>query len=70
MIVDVPDSAPHTVNEPDVVATELLLLLHTPPGTASDNRVLAPTHKPVLPEIGAIGLTLTIYDATQVPPSE
>jgi hypothetical protein len=71
MITVLPADTPVTI--PVVgptVATVVVLLVHSPPGTASVNAVLSPVHKEALPVIGNLGLTVIILLAVQLPPIE
>lgn len=63
-------STPNTPPLLFTVATEGVPLLQVPPGTDSNNAVLDPTHRPVLPVIAAIGFTVTGFVATHRPPWE
>ncbi len=45
--------------EEPIVATAVLLLVHVPPVVASDNVVVDPAHKDVVPVIGESALTVT-----------
>jgi hypothetical protein len=69
VIIAVPGITPCTV-PPLTVAIVVLPLDHTPPGVRSVNIVVEPTHRPVLPPIPCIGFTVTVFGATQLPPSE
>lgn len=73
-MTDVPGLKPETSAKPDagkIVATAVLLLLHTPPDVGSLKRVVVPTHKVVAPEMGAGALiTETVVVATHPTPSE
>lgn len=62
----VPELTPVTipVDEP-TVAIPVLLLLHMPPVAASDKVVVVPIQALVFPEIGSVGLTVTIAIALQ-----
>lgn len=51
-----------------IVATEILLLLHTPPGVASVSVVVEPAQRDSVPDIPATGLmTVIMVVATAVP---
>jgi hypothetical protein len=50
-----------------MVATAVLLLVHVPPGVASDKRVVYPWHTLVIPVIGASGFTVTVTEEIQPP---
>lgn len=70
-IVAVPAAIP-MISPMDVpeVATNGLLLLHTPPGVASVSVVVAPTHSPAAPLMGAIagsGFTVSVRVIKAVP---
>jgi len=69
-MVDVPADKPLTVPVAFTLATVVLLLCQLPPPAPSERVVVEPTHMPVLPVIGDIGFTTTLFVATQVPPSE
>jgi hypothetical protein len=60
-MIAVPAITPDTMPEPEpIVATEVLLLLHMPPGVALDNVTVLPIQVTVGPVIGdGNGLTVT-----------
>ena len=61
--VEIPETIP--VDEP-MVATEVLLLLHMPPGVASESVVVVPAHKLVAPVIAAgTGFTVNVTPEVQ-----
>ena len=61
------------VTTPDVrptVATVLVLLVQVPPVIELDSVVDKPEQSAALPVIGAVGFTVIVLLATQLPPSE
>jgi hypothetical protein len=69
-MMTLPADTPDTTPVPLIVATDMLLLLHTPPGVPSVNVVVAPTHTPDAPAIvpaTGIGLTVIGCVATAAP---
>ena len=48
-----------------MVATAVLLLLQVPPEAASESVAVEPIHATVLPDIGLVGLTVTVAVAAQ-----
>jgi hypothetical protein len=79
VIIVVPIVMPHAVPEEEpIVATDVLLLVHMPPGTASVNAVQLPAHTPVAPVMGdgeakTVTVVVTVqpvdneYEITEVP---
>jgi hypothetical protein len=65
----VPVATPETIPEPvPTVATDVLLLLHIPPGLASVKEVVDPTQTEVIPVIGAAAeLMVIVFVAGVVP---
>ena len=59
-MVEVPATAPLTMPDVPMVATVVLLLLHTPPDVASLNVVVEPTHTVAVPVIGDIVVTVSV----------
>ena len=58
------------VTTPAVATTVAIagrLLVHVPPGVASESVVVVPTHIPVAPVMGDIGFTLTVLVAVHAP---
>jgi hypothetical protein len=58
----VPPVIPCTTTEPDNVATEVLLLVHTPPGDGSLKLIVEPGHTfvgPVIPDIEPLTVIAT-----------
>ena len=53
-----PADTPVTVPFTSTVATEVLVLLHTPPGVASVSDVVYPLHTLVMPVIAVNGFTV------------
>jgi hypothetical protein len=67
-MVDVPAVMP--VTSPvvlPIVATAGVALLHVPPPMASLSVLVAPTHIPVMPVMGAVALTVMVLVAIHVP---
>ena len=62
MMIDVPTVKPLTIPVLlPTVATVVLLLLHVPPGVASESDVVLPTHKVFVPDIATgNGVTVSI----------
>jgi hypothetical protein len=61
-----PALAPVTVPSPLIVAMDGALLLHTPPGVASERFVVEPSQTTGVPEIAAgVGLTVCVRPITQ-----
>ncbi len=61
-MVDVPPETPVATPDPFMVATAVLLLLHTPPGVTSAKAVVLLTHTlkvPVMGETTGNGFTVT-----------
>lgn len=63
MIVAVPDAIPETTPAPDTVATEALLLLHTPPEGVAVSGLVPPIHTIALPVITGAAVTVIVFDA-------
>ena len=69
-MVEVPAARPFTIPKALTVAMETAVLLHAPPGAASESVVLKPRHmeaKPVMVPTFGDGLTVTTLVATAVP---
>ena len=67
----VPAVNPLTTPVPAIVATVVLLLLHTPPVVASVNGVVWPMHRIVVPVIAdGDALMVTIFVTVQPDPKE
>jgi hypothetical protein len=64
-MVTLPAALPVTTPEPDIVATEPLLLVHVPPVVASDNVVVSPTQTWLEP-VTAAGLGFMVIGNTAV----
>ena len=60
---------PVTMPVDPILARLALLMLHVPPAVASDNEVVCPIHKLVLPEIAAIVFTFTVTVLLTVQPN-
>ena len=68
VIVLVPVVRPCTAPENDIVATDVLLLVHdTPPPVASDTNVVAPVHTVNCPRIGDGNAVIVIVFVTKQP---
>ena len=69
-MVVVPPPTPRTTPAPETVATDVIVLLQTPPGVGSESVIVLPTQTvdgPVIvPAVGATA-TVTVADAVQVP---
>jgi hypothetical protein len=66
-MVDVPVATPFTVPVVPIVATDVFVLLHTPPGVASLSDVVPPMHKLAEPLIAAgAGMVLSIMEPVMV----
>jgi hypothetical protein len=66
-MVVIPPETPVTIPEAPTVATDVMLLLHEPPGVTSLNDVVTPMHKLVSPVMGN-GNGLTIINAVVAAP--
>ena len=60
--MDVPATAPLTMPDVPIVATVVLLLLHTPPVVASLNVVVEPAHTVAVPVIFDTGTTVNVVN--------
>jgi hypothetical protein len=67
VMVGVPPATPVTTLLVPMVASAVLLLLHTPPVVVSLNVVVRPTHTVAIPVIGA-GSGLTVSTRTELQP--
>jgi hypothetical protein len=69
-MVEVPATRPFTTPETLIVATLTTVLLHIPPGAASESVVLKPRHTDAVPVMApgfGEGLTVTTFVAMAVP---
>jgi len=69
-MVAVPAPVPVIRPPPDgIVATEILLVVQTPPGVASVSATPYPVHTGAIPTIGEIGLTVIVVVLKQPVPN-
>ncbi len=54
---------PETTPAPDTVATDVLLLLHTPPEGVAVSGLVPPMHNVALPDIAGLAVMVNVLDA-------
>jgi len=59
----VPTAMPETTPAPDTVATDELLLLHTPPEGVAVSGLVPPMHNVALPDIAGLAVMVIVLDA-------
>ena len=67
-MVAAPAATPVAIPDVPIVATPVLLLAHVPPLVVDERAVVDPTHKEVVPVIGA-GIALTVIEVVLAQPA-